>query len=112
MRRVSAAILVLFASFDYKDFFFVHCLTTTRAVSVLLPTMTHGWDGASAQAMRLLQTLNNTNATFAGVDLQRRAVAAIWKFVVYVYVARGRPAIDHDLVDRVRLMEFDNPQET
>jgi hypothetical protein len=56
------------------DFFFVHLLTSTRALESLLPMFALAETGVGSQ-------------------LQRRAIAAMWKTVVWIYVARGRPSL-------------------
>ena len=86
MRDVSNAILVMFASHGYSDFFIIHALTSTRAVEVLLPTMTKtGWDDgkASSGAIEILPPGGKNTGDDAGgsasdpdgEDLQRRAIA-------------------------------------
>ena len=97
MRDVSNAVLVMFTSHGYSDFFIIHALTSTRAVEVLLPTLTKaGWDDgkASLGAIEILPPGDKNTGDDAGgseldpdgEDLQRRAIAGIWKFVTYVYV--------------------------
>jgi hypothetical protein len=111
MRNVSEAILLMFASDGYKDFFIVHLMTSTRAVEVLLSAVSNGWGFATSNAFDMEEEYNKVDVAATRLDTQRRAVAAIWKAAVYVYVSRGRPSIS----DRIRNregMDYPDPYTT
>lgn len=108
MRKVAEAVLLLFASDGYKDFFIVHLVTSTRAVETLLPMVSEGWGAATTNALQLLQGSDEMQQR---LDTQKRAVAAIWKAVTYVYVSRGSPPISESLRSREGMV-YPDPEGT